>query len=71
MDFIQGGHEDGKFNEQEQKKTGHVSNQYAVNKEAADQGKYGENKYHGAGSVYGVNNGIDQQSLLGHQENAR
>ncbi|CAG9772954.1 unnamed protein product [Ceutorhynchus assimilis] len=66
-----GGHEDGKFNEQEHKKSGHVSNQYAVSKETGDKGNYGENKYAGGGSVFGVNNGIDQQSLLGHQENSR
>ncbi|XP_066252872.1 uncharacterized protein [Euwallacea similis] len=66
-----GGHEDGKFNEQEHKKAGHVSNELAVKKEAADQGKYGEKKYAGGESSYGVNSGADQQSLLGHQENAR
>ncbi|KAL1506163.1 hypothetical protein ABEB36_005575 [Hypothenemus hampei] len=66
-----GGHEDGKFNEQEHKKAGHVSNEYALKKENADSGKYGEQKYAGEGSVYGANNGVDQQSLLGHQENAK
>lgn len=68
---VQGGHEDGKFNEQEHKKAGHVSNEFALKKENADQGKYGEKKYAGGESSYGVNAGADQQSLLGHQENAK
>lgn len=68
---FKGGHEDGKFNSGEYKKQGHYDNQHLVDKANADSGKYGENKYAGSGSVYGVNNGIDQQSLLGHQENSR
>ncbi|XP_050313952.1 uncharacterized protein LOC126748639 [Anthonomus grandis grandis] len=66
-----GGHQDGKFNEEEQKKSGHISSQYGVNKEVSDQGKYGQNKYAGSGQTFGVNNGVDQQSLLGHQENSK
>lgn len=48
-----------------------MSNEFALKKENADQGKYGEKKYAGGESSYGVNAGADQQSLLGHQENSK
>lgn len=68
---FKGGHDDAFFNADERRKQGHYDAGQYLNKNNADQGQYGQNKYLGNGQVYGANNGIDQQSLLGHQEHNR
>ncbi|EEZ98972.1 keratin, type I cytoskeletal 9 [Tribolium castaneum] len=68
---FKGGHEAGEFAEGAAKKAGHFDNEHFVDNSNAGHGNYGEKKYGGSGSVYGVNNGIDQHSLLGHQENSK
>lgn len=68
---VKGGHENGVAASGEQKKEGHYEKAEIVDNSNADKGQYGEKKYAGSGSIYGVNNGVDQQSLLGHQESSR
>nr|XP_022904730.1 hornerin-like [Onthophagus taurus] len=68
---VKGGHDDSFYNADERKKQGHYDGQQYINKNNADQGQYGQNKYIGNGQIYGVNNGVDQQALLGHQEHNR
>ncbi|XP_076260800.1 uncharacterized protein LOC143196725 [Rhynchophorus ferrugineus] len=68
---FQGAQENGKYNQAEQGKAGHLNNQYIVNAQKGEAGKYGQNKHGTEGSVYGLNKGIDAQSLLGHQENSK
>lgn len=66
-----GGHGDHFFNADERKKQGHYDAGQFLHKNNGDQGEYGQKKYLGSGQIYGANNGIDQQSLLGHQEHNR
>ncbi|KAL3278971.1 hypothetical protein HHI36_016489 [Cryptolaemus montrouzieri] len=68
---FKGGHADGKFNAGESKKEGHYDQEHFVDNANAGKGSFGSKKYAGSGEVYGVNNGLDQQSLLGHQESER
>ncbi|XP_044761510.1 uncharacterized protein LOC123318827 [Coccinella septempunctata] len=68
---FKGGHADGKFNAGESKKEGHYDQEHYVGNSNAGKGSFGSKKYAGSGEVYGVNNGLDQHSLLGHQESER
>lgn len=68
---FKGGLENGEFARGEHKKQSHFDNEHLLDNSNAGQGKYGEKKYGGSGSVYGANKGIDEQSLLGHQESSK
>ncbi|KAJ8967101.1 hypothetical protein NQ314_003113 [Rhamnusium bicolor] len=67
---FKGGHEDGKFNAEEAKKSGHYDNEYLLDKAHANHGKFGENKYAGNEEYYGANKGIDEHDLTGHHESS-
>lgn len=66
-----GGHENKQLNAEERKKQGHYDTHQLIDNSKGDQGRYGEKKYAQLGRIYGQNNGIDEQSLLGHQESVR
>lgn len=68
---FKGAHEDGEFKAKQGKKEGHYDTEHIVDHNNGDGGQYSAKKYGGSGSVYGVNNGVDEQSLLGHQENKK
>ncbi|KAK9878814.1 hypothetical protein WA026_003652 [Henosepilachna vigintioctopunctata] len=68
---FKGGHADGKFNAGESKKEGHYDQEHFIDNAKGGKGSFGSKKFAGSGESYGVNNGLDQQSLLGHQESER
>lgn len=66
-----GAHEDGEFKANQGKKEGHYDNHHLVDNNGGEGGQYGSKKYGSSGTSYGVNNGADEQSLLGHQEHTK
>ena len=67
----QGAQGDSYLNVDQQKKGGQFDSKQFVDKKNANEGQYGQSKYKGSGELYGSNNGIDRQSLLGHQESSK
>lgn len=66
-----GGHEEKKVDANEQKKQGHFEAAHSADSAKGDQGHYAEKKHSESDKSFGFNNGIDEQSLLGHQELVR
>lgn len=66
-----GGHQDKKVDAKEEKKQGQYDTAQIVDNSKSDQAHYGEKKHSENNKIYGFNNGIDEQSLLGHQEAMR
>lgn len=66
-----GAKEDGEFKADKAKKEGHYDSAHIVDNANAGHGQYGTKKFGESGAIYGINNGIDSQSLLGHQENSK
>lgn len=66
-----GGHQDNQFNAKEQKQQGHFEAAHSVDAAKGNHGHYGEKKHAENNKAFGFNNGIDEQSLLGHQESVR
>ncbi|KAJ8972710.1 hypothetical protein NQ317_014744 [Molorchus minor] len=53
------------------KKEGFYEQKRLNDQAEGEEGKYGENKYAGNNAVYQLKNGLDEQSLLGHQESSK
>lgn len=58
----------GNYNEDGSKRHGHFDNYHNVDNSRANNGEYDERKYFGKDDEHGYQNGIEQQSLIGHQE---
>lgn len=66
-----GAKEDAEFKADKGKKEGHHGSEYISDDSKADHGQYGKKKFGESGAIYGIDNGFDQHSLLGHQENSK
>lgn len=66
-----GGQQDKQFDAKENKQEGHFVNSHSVDGAKSQQGHYAEKKHLDDNKTYGFNNGIDEQSLLGHEESTR
>lgn len=65
---FKGAHQDGAFKANQGKQQGHYGSEYLNDNNHGGGEQYGSKKYGGSGSTFGANNGVDEQSLLAHQQ---
>ncbi|XP_017782200.1 PREDICTED: uncharacterized protein LOC108566698 [Nicrophorus vespilloides] len=68
---FEGGHDDSRFNAEKRKQEGHFGSERKVDSNDLKRGRYDEKKSLDEGRSYVLNSGIDEHSLLGHQENSK